>query len=103
MLLCFAGFLISLRVIDIDIHDSVLVLHINKSKTVQYRQSNEVLFSKSSTCACTFNMFIRYKNLASLSSSSSEILLRPIYRSGKICRFMKKDKKLSYTVARESA
>ena len=40
MLLCVASFLISLRVIDIDIHDSFLVLFINKSKTDQYRQSN---------------------------------------------------------------
>lgn len=107
ILLCFAGFLryddvSSSRVIDFDIDDSFLALHINKSKTDQYRQSNEVLISKGSTCACPFNMFIRYKNLASLSISSREILLRPIYRSGKVCRLIKKDKKLSYTAARES-
>lgn len=30
------------------------------------------------------------------------MLFRPIYRSGKICRLIKKDNKLSYTAARES-
>jgi integrase len=100
ILLCFAGFLrydevSSLRVIDFDIDDSFLALHINKNKTDQYRQSNEVLISKRSTCACPFNMFIRYKHLASLSISSSEILFRPIYRSGKICRLIKRIRNLA--------
>ena len=107
MLLSFAGFLrydeiSSLRFCDVEIRDSFLVLHINKSKTDQYRQSSEVLISKGTTCACPFNMFIRYTSLVGFSVGSSDFLFRPIYRSGSLCKLIRKNKQLSYTAARES-
>ncbi|XP_071172397.1 integrase/recombinase xerD homolog, partial [Mytilus edulis] len=106
MLLCFAGFLrydelSSLRFLDIDIQDSFLILHITKSKTDQYRQSNEVIIAKGSTIACPYNMLVKYTRLAGFSSHENKFLFRPIYRSGELCKLINKDKKLSYTAARE--
>ena len=107
MLLSFSGFLrfdevSSLRFNDVRICDNFLVLNITKSKTDQYRQSNEILISKGSTVACPFNMFLKYINLAGFSSDSNYFLFRPVYRSGKTCKLINKDKKLSYTAAREA-
>ncbi|VDI18026.1 Hypothetical predicted protein [Mytilus galloprovincialis] len=101
--LCFLRYdeLSSLRFLDIDIQDSFLILHITKSKTDQYRQSNEVIIAKGSTIACPYNMLVKYTRLAGFSSHENKFLFRPIYRSGELCKLINKDKKLSYTAARE--
>ena len=107
MLLSFSGFLrydeiSSLRFNDIKISDNSLILNIEKSKTDQYRQSNKILISKDSTLACPYTMLLKYINLAGFSSGSNSFLFRPIYRSGHTCKLVNKDKKLSYTAAREA-
>lgn len=109
MLLSFAGFLrydevSSLCYSDIKVHESHLVLHIQKSKTDQYRQSTEVLISRGTTVACPYNMFLRYINLVGFGDQydSNFYLFRPVYRSGSTCKLISKNKKLSYTAARES-
>ena len=61
-----------------------------------------MLISKGTTCACPYNMFIRYTQLEGFSLGSREYLFRPIYRSGNACKLIRKNKQLSYTAARES-
>ena len=105
MLLSFAGLLrydevSSLRFCDIQVRDSFLVLHSDKNKTDQYRQSNEILISKGSTSACPYNMFLNYLQLVDSGGVSEFFLYRPIYRSGSTCKLIRKNKKLSYTAAR---
>ncbi|XP_052105787.1 integrase/recombinase xerD homolog, partial [Mytilus californianus] len=73
ILLSFSGFLrydeiSSLRFKDVVIHDNYLILYINKSKTDQYRQGNEILISKGLSIACPYVMFIRYLELIGLHS-----------------------------------
>ncbi|VDI39681.1 Hypothetical predicted protein, partial [Mytilus galloprovincialis] len=65
MILSFSGFLrydevSSLRFCDVKVHESHLILCIEKSKTDQYRQSSEVLISKSNSSACPNTMFLRF-------------------------------------------
>jgi hypothetical protein len=105
MLLSFSGLLrydevSSLRFCDIQVRDSFLVLHSDKNKTDQYRQSNEILISKGSTSACPYNMFLNYLQLVDSGGVSEFFLFRPIYRSGSTCKLIRKNKKLSYTAAR---
>jgi hypothetical protein len=57
ILLSFSGFLrydevSSLRFNYVKAHDNHLVLHLEKSKTDQYRQSSDVLIAKGSAVAC---------------------------------------------------
>ena len=47
-------------------------------------------------------MFLRYKNLSEVSLESDFFLFRPIFRSKGTCKLIYKNKKLSYTSARES-
>ena len=68
-LLGFAGFLrydelSSLLCSNVKVRDDFLVLYLNKSKTDQYRQGNEVLISKGFSVACPFNMYLKYVRLA---------------------------------------
>ena len=107
ILLSFAGFLrfdevSSLKCNNIKVKDTFLVLYIEKSKTDQYRNGNEVLISKGVSSACPYNMFLKYVRLAGLDLDSDFFLFRPIFRSKNICKLIYKNKKLSYTTARES-
>lgn len=105
ILLSFSGLLrydevSSLRFCDVQVRDGYLVLHIVKSKTDQYRQSNEILISKGSTSACPYNMYLKYLKLVGVNGNTENFLFRPIYRSGNTCKLIFKNKKLSYTAAR---
>jgi hypothetical protein len=82
------------------VRDSFLVLHINKSKTDQCRQSNAILISKGSTSACPYNMFLKYSQLVDSGDVSEMFLFRPIYRSGSTCKLIRNNKKLRYTAAK---
>ena len=74
---------------------------ISKSKTDQYRSGNEVLISKGDSSACPYSMLLRYMNLASLNTESDSFLYRPLFRSGDTCKLIYRNKKLSYTRARQ--
>ncbi|KAK3084685.1 hypothetical protein FSP39_017394 [Pinctada imbricata] len=107
ILLCFAGFLrfdevSSLLCKHVSIFDDYLSLKIVKSKTDQYRDGQEILISKGTTSACPLEMFKRYIKVAGISLDSDFYLFRPVFRSGSVCKLIHKNKKMSYTAARES-
>ncbi|XP_063395983.1 integrase/recombinase xerD homolog isoform X2 [Mytilus trossulus] len=107
ILLSFAGFLrfdeiSSLLCKNVEVKSDYLILYIEKSKTDQYRNGNEVLISKGDTIACPYEMFLKYVNLSGVILESNFFLFRPIFRSKSICKLIYKNKKLSYTTARES-
>lgn len=106
ILLCYAGFLrynelSELKCSDIDFKSDHLVLHIRKSKTDVYRSGKYVFIAKGSTCACPISMLKRYLAASKLSKESDSFLFRPAFRSGSKCALIEKNKKLSYTRARE--
>ena len=107
VLFCYAGLLrydeiSSLCCKDVKNQGDYIILYIRKSKTDQYRQGNEVLIAKGDTIACPYTMFERYIRLAGIDLSSDVFLFRPIFRSKSSCKLIYKNKKLSYTAARQS-
>ena len=62
-----------------------LIIKIRKSKTVQYRDGDEVLISKGVSSACFYTMFFRYVDLANVDLSSDIFLFRPLCRSKEEC------------------
>ena len=107
ILLCFAGFLrfdelSNLKCCDIIFFENYMSLQISRSKTDQYRQGNEILIAKGQTSACPMEMMLRYITLACLDLKSSDFLFKPIFRSKGIPKLIYKNKKLSYTTARET-
>ena len=87
---------------NVKIYDEYLILFIEKAKTDQYRNGNEVLISKGNTVACPFSMFNRYLTISEIVLDSNMFLFRPIFRSKNVCKLIYKNKKLSYTAARQS-
>ncbi|XP_063433322.1 uncharacterized protein LOC134715214 isoform X1 [Mytilus trossulus] len=68
ILLSFGGFLRhdeirSLLCKNVEVKSDYLILYIEKSKTDQYRNGNEVLISKGDTIACPYEIFLKYVNL----------------------------------------
>ena len=106
ILLCYAGFLrfndmSNLRCSDIRFENDHIVVKIRSSKTDIYREGREVLIAKGSTIACPYTMLQRYMELAGLSTSSEEFLIRPMFQSKGVHSLINKNKKISYTRARE--
>lgn len=106
IVIAYAGFLrydelSALKCDDLVFHDSYVVIHIEKSKTDQYRQGNELIISKGVTSACPYNMLKRYLEMTGMGVDCSLYLFRPCFRSGVICKLIYKNKQLSYTRARE--
>ncbi|XP_062582000.1 uncharacterized protein LOC134243775 [Saccostrea cucullata] len=106
ILLSFAGFLrfeelSSLRCSDLTFMDGYVKISINKSKTDQYRQGNEILISAGVTSACPVKMLNRYISLGSIDISSGHFLFKSVFKSKDGLKLIYKDKKLSYTRARE--
>ena len=107
IVLSFAGFLrfdelSSLKCNDVTVHDHVLKLKIVHSKTDQYRQGNDVLISKDNTLACPVSIFRHYVSLSKSVLSSDIYIFRPIYRHKGIAKLICKNRKISYTSAREN-
>ncbi|KAK3103157.1 hypothetical protein FSP39_016878 [Pinctada imbricata] len=107
ILFSFAGFLrfdelSNLKCCDVKLFEHYMSLQINRSKTDQYRQGNEILIAEGQTSACPMSMMSRYITLACLDLQSSDFLFKPIFRSKGISKLVYKNKKLSYTTARET-
>jgi integrase len=91
----------SLQCSDLHFYDDHFKIVIQKSKTDVYRHVDEILVYRGETVACPYNLLQRYIRLADLSLESHEYLFRPMYRSKQGCKLIGKNKKLSYTRARE--
>lgn len=106
IVLSFSGFLrfnelSSLRCKDVHFKTNYLEIDIDKSKTDQYRLGEKLVISNGESAACPYNLLSKYFSICKIESSSEQYLFKPIFRSGKRCSLIYKNKKLSYTRARE--
>ena len=106
-LLSFSGFLrfdelSNLKYNDIIVRDDYISIFIHKSKTDRYRQGNGIVITKGSSNACPMLMLLKYISMAGISLSSSQFLLKPVFRFKGIAKLIYKDKMLSYTAAKGS-
>lgn len=106
ILLSFAGFLrfdelSSLFCSDIVFMENYIKVFIRKSKTDQYRQGNEIVIASGSTSACPVKMLFRYYEIGKIDKDSQHFLFKPIFKSKGGIGLIYKNKKLSYTRARE--
>lgn len=107
ILIGFAGFLrydelSSLKCKDVTVESDYLKITIQRSKTDQLREGSEVLISKGFSCACPYSMFLRFLSQAKIDLSSDHFIFKPIFRSSGIAKLIYKNKKLSYTAARQN-
>ena len=91
----------NLKCCNVKFFEEHISLKIESSKTDQYRSGNDVLIAKGESEACPYNMLQKCVTLANIDLTSNEYLFKPAYRSGKVCKLLKKNKPLSYTRAKE--
>lgn len=106
ILLSFAGFLrfsevSNLRCKDVVDKGEYFSLNIEKSKTDQYRQGNDILIAKSEKRTCPYSWLSRYFMLAGLAIGEEVYMFRPCFTVKGVCRLIHKNKQLSYTRCRE--
>ena len=106
ILISFAGFLrfdelSSLKCKDVLIYDDHLVLNISKSKNDQYRKGSEVLIAKGQSCACPYEMYLKYVSKANIDIRSDDFLFKPIFYTKKGSKLIYKNKKISYSTVRK--
>lgn len=104
--LCFAGFLrfnevSELRTSDIKFYFDYVILHIRHIKTDVYREGRNFHIAKGSTTVCPVAMLQRYMSCSGLRLDSDMYLFRSACQSGSRCFLLRKDKKISYTWARD--
>lgn len=106
IMLCYSGFLrfsevSELQGCDVNFKTEHCSLFIKKSKTDIYRAGREVVIANGITSACPVTVLKKYMHLIGLTTESDFFLFRPGCRSGNKCFLLNKNKKLSYTRARE--
>lgn len=103
----FAGFvrfdeISSLKCNNILVEEEYVKIFIEKSKNDQLREGNEVLIAEGVTCACPYNMFLRYVSAAKINLLSSDFIFKPVFRSKGVANLIKEDKPFSYIAAKEN-
>ena len=108
IVLCYAGFLRYSEVSGIKsdhvkfIENSHIEIHLEKSKTDQYRLGDSVVIAKGQSAACPFLLLKKYFSLAGIHYSTDSVyIFRPMFRSGNKNALIYKNKPLSYTRTRE--
>lgn len=106
IILAYSGFMrinevSNLHCNDIHFKEDHLLVNVRQSKTDVYRNGSEIVIAKGTTQACPYSILQRYVTHAKISLDSDKYLFRPCFRSKNISNLVKKDKKLSYTRARE--
>ena len=106
ILLCYTALLrysdvSELRCCDIHFMSDHIVVHVRKSKTDVYRAGRDIFVAKGCTSACAIDMLNRYIGAAGIDCSSEDFLFKPACRSKSNCFLISKNKKLSYSRARE--
>lgn len=107
ILIAFTGFLryneLSLiKCSNVTIEEDFVKIVIEKSKTDQYRNGNEIYIAKGQTEACPHAMLLKYIELSKTELKSDMYLFRPIFKTKKMTGLIHKNKPLSYTRARET-
>lgn len=60
------------------------------------------MIAKGVTCACPYNMFLRYVSAAKINLLSSDFIFQPVFRGKGVANLIKKNKPISYTAATEN-
>ena len=97
----FAGFFLNRRrstVLDeiILFHDDYMIIKVEKSKTDQLRQGDEVIIAQSGGCACSVSLLRDYLSRLNIDPHSDELIFRQLVKT----KSFYKDKPITYTTFR---
>ena len=104
-LLAFSGFLrcdelLQLRSCDVKIAEEMMTVKIQRSKTDQLRQGDEVLIARTTNSTCPVSMMERYMRMAGIDQRSEAYLFRAISKS-KYGEKLRASGRITYSTLRE--
>ena len=105
--LCYAGFfrseeVTSIRRNHITFHDGYMIIKVEKSKTDQLRQGDEVIIAQSGGTACPVSTILRdYLSRLNIDPHSDELIFRQLVKTKSSYKLVNKDKPISYTTFRD--
>ena len=106
IMIAYSGFMRMNEITELDcndllFHPDYLSIQIRSSKTDIYRDGSEVVICKGTSVACPLSLLQRYISVSGISLDSSDYLFKPGFVSKQKSSLIKKNKRLSYTRAKE--
>ena len=98
--LCYAGFFRSEEVISIR-RNHITFHEVEKSKTDQLRQGDEVIIAQSGGSACPVSILRDYLSRLNIDPHSDELIFRQLVKTKSSYKLVNKDKPISYTTFRD--
>ena len=104
-MLSFAGFFRSEEVLNINMSnirffEGFIIIKVDKSKTDQFRQGDEVVIAQSEGNVCPVFLLKEYLKKLDISPDSSEFIFRPLVKTKSSYKLVKVDKNISYATFR---
>ncbi|CAH3128854.1 unnamed protein product, partial [Porites lobata] len=104
--LCYAGFfrseeVTSIRRNHITFHDGYMTIKVEKSKTDQLRQGDEVIIAQSGGSVCPVSILRDYLSRLNIDPHSDELIFRQLVKTKSFYKMVNKDKPISYTTFRD--
>ena len=103
--LSYAGFfrseeVLNIRMSNIRFYEGFMIIKVDKSKTDQLRQGDEVVIAQSEGNVCPVFLLKEYLKKLDISPDSSEFIFRPLVKTKSSYKLVKVDKHISYATFR---
>ena len=104
--LCYAGFFRSeevtgIRRSHIKFFEDHMIIKVEKSKTDQLRQGDEVVIARSGGSACPVSILQQYLSRLNIDPYSDELIFRQLVKTKSSYKMVSKDKPISYSTFRD--
>ena len=105
-MLAYAGFFRSEEVLHIRMNHicfrkGYMIIKVEKSKTDQLRQGDEVVIAQSRARVCPVSLLQAYLGKLDIHPNSSEVIFRPLVKTKSSYKLVQRDKPISYATLRD--
>ena len=91
---------LNIRMSNIRFYEGFMIIKVDKSKTDQLRQGDEVVIAQSEGNVCPVFLLKEYLKKLDISPDSSEFIFRPLVKTKSSHKLVKVDKHISYATFR---
>ncbi|XP_068752753.1 integrase/recombinase xerD homolog [Montipora capricornis] len=104
--LAYAGFfrseeVLNIRMNHIHFHEGCMIIKVEKSKTDQLRQGDQVVIAQSGGSVCPVFLLKTYLRKLDIDPHSNEFIFRPLVKTKSSYKLTQKNKPISYTTFRD--
>ena len=92
---------LSIKRSHITFHDDYMTIKVEKSKTDQLRQGDEVIIAQTDGSACPVSILLDFLSRLNIDPHSDELIFRQLVKTKSSYKLVNKDKPISYTTIRD--